>query len=206
MAIIVKPYTFSAGATIVASEHNSNFDTLYSDYNGNITNANIATGASIADTKLAQITTSGKVTLGALSVSGQTKGDLAVYDTAWTRLAASTSGYLLVAAGAAALPVWTDMTKRLTGMLANYTVGTDTINGSYNCADIVQDSTGNFTVSFTTNMNNDDYVPLVVPGSTGETYSIDTLAVGSFQVHFRNATTGAAVNPTTFFVGVFPTS
>ena len=42
MSIVVKPYTFSAGAIIVAAEHNSNFDTLYNDYNGNITNANVS--------------------------------------------------------------------------------------------------------------------------------------------------------------------
>ena len=52
MATLTKPNTFSAGATIFASEHNENFDTLYNDYNGNITNANIATGAAIAQTKV----------------------------------------------------------------------------------------------------------------------------------------------------------
>lgn len=61
MALIVKPFTFTVGAVIVASQHNSDFDTIYSDYNGNITDANIASGAAITDTKLAQITTAGKV-------------------------------------------------------------------------------------------------------------------------------------------------
>ena len=86
MAIIAKPNTFSAGATIIASEHNANFDTIYNDYNGNITNANIASNASITDTKLAQITTAGKVTLGSFTVSGQTKGDVPYYNgTTWGR-------------------------------------------------------------------------------------------------------------------------
>jgi hypothetical protein len=61
MGIISKPNTFSAGATIIASEHNDNFDTVINDYNGNITNTNIAAGAAIVDTKLAQITTAAKV-------------------------------------------------------------------------------------------------------------------------------------------------
>lgn len=52
MGLISKSFTFSAGATIIASEHNDNFDTIYNDYNGNITNANIASNASIANTKL----------------------------------------------------------------------------------------------------------------------------------------------------------
>lgn len=61
MSLIVKPFTFTVGAVIVASQHNSNFDTIYSDYNGNITTANIASSAAIADTQLAQITTAGKL-------------------------------------------------------------------------------------------------------------------------------------------------
>lgn len=52
MAIISKPFTFTAGATIIASEHNSNFDTIYSDYNGGIENVNIDANAAIAASKL----------------------------------------------------------------------------------------------------------------------------------------------------------
>lgn len=83
MAFISIPNTFSAGAVIIASQHNSNFSTISTDYNGNIDNNNIASGAAIAysklnlatsivnadvsasaaivDTKLAQITTASKV-------------------------------------------------------------------------------------------------------------------------------------------------
>lgn len=61
MALITKPNTFSAGETIVASEHNSNFDTVYNEFNGSISNANIDGSAAIVDTKLAQITTPSKV-------------------------------------------------------------------------------------------------------------------------------------------------
>lgn len=89
MALINIPFTFSAGAVIVASQHNSDFSTIYSDYNGNIDNTNIATSAAIAysklnlansivnadinssaaivDTKLAQITTAGKVSGAAIT-------------------------------------------------------------------------------------------------------------------------------------------
>ena len=79
MAIVVKPYTFSAGATIVAAEHNNNFDTLYSDYNGNISTANLAAAAgitsnqlagSIVDSKLSTISTAGKVQGSALTILG----------------------------------------------------------------------------------------------------------------------------------------
>ena len=42
MALVTKTFTFSAGAVIVASEHNTNFDTLYNLVNGNLDNANIS--------------------------------------------------------------------------------------------------------------------------------------------------------------------
>lgn len=52
MATIVKPTTFSASTTAQSAQVNSNFDTIYNDYNGNVTNANIAAGAAIAASKL----------------------------------------------------------------------------------------------------------------------------------------------------------
>lgn len=67
MSNISKPYTYSTGAVIVAAEQNSNLDTIYNDYNGNITNFNISASAAIADSKLAQISTAGKVAGDALT-------------------------------------------------------------------------------------------------------------------------------------------
>lgn len=52
MANITKPYTFSSGQVIIAAQHNSNFDTIYQDHNGNISNVNIVAGAGIAYNKL----------------------------------------------------------------------------------------------------------------------------------------------------------
>jgi len=53
MSLITIQYVFSAGATIVASEHNDNFSTLKNAINGNIDNANIKSSAAIAYSKLA---------------------------------------------------------------------------------------------------------------------------------------------------------
>ena len=53
MALVTKPNTFVDGATIYASEHNDNFDGIYNDYNGNITNANISATANIDESKIA---------------------------------------------------------------------------------------------------------------------------------------------------------
>ena len=52
MSTITKPNTFTAGTTIRAAQVNSNFDTIYNDYNGNITNANIKSDAAIVGSKL----------------------------------------------------------------------------------------------------------------------------------------------------------
>ena len=67
MALVTKSFTFTVGSTIIASEHNSNFDVIINDYNGNITNANISGTAAISDAKLAQITTASKVSGAALT-------------------------------------------------------------------------------------------------------------------------------------------
>jgi len=67
MSLVTIPNTFTVGAVIVASQHNANFSTIYSDYNGNIDNTNISASANITDTKLANITTAGKVDGSALT-------------------------------------------------------------------------------------------------------------------------------------------
>ena len=81
MPLIVKPFTFSAGAIIVASQHNSNTDTVYNLVNGTLDTTNLAANAAIADTQLAQITTAGKVSVASLTGTGQA---LATYITTLT--------------------------------------------------------------------------------------------------------------------------
>ena len=67
MALITKTYTFTAGTTIVAAEHNTNYNTIYNEFNGQIDDANIKSAAGITDGKLAQISTAGKVSGAALT-------------------------------------------------------------------------------------------------------------------------------------------
>ena len=57
MAIIIKPYSFSAGQKILSAQHNSNFDTIYNEFNGSIDNNNISNTASIAGSKLGTLAT-----------------------------------------------------------------------------------------------------------------------------------------------------
>ena len=61
MALITKPNSLTNGQVAQGSDVDSDFNVIYADYNGNITNANIASNAAIADTKLDQITTASKV-------------------------------------------------------------------------------------------------------------------------------------------------
>lgn len=64
---VLKPYTFSAGASIIAAEHNSNFDALYNAVNGNLDTSSLKANANIVDTQLLQISTAGKVSGAALT-------------------------------------------------------------------------------------------------------------------------------------------
>jgi hypothetical protein len=52
MALITDPYTWVDGDPIEASSQNTRFSTLYTAINGNLDNANIASGANIALSKL----------------------------------------------------------------------------------------------------------------------------------------------------------
>lgn len=59
MGIIVKPTTFVDGTIPTASQFNGDYDTIYSEFNGNITNANISASAAIAESKIAFNTSTG---------------------------------------------------------------------------------------------------------------------------------------------------
>lgn len=61
MGLISIPSVFTVGAVIIASQHNANFSTIYSEFNGLISDVNISGSAAISDSKLAQITTANKV-------------------------------------------------------------------------------------------------------------------------------------------------
>ena len=52
MSQVSKQFTFSAGEVITANEHNSNFDDIYDEFNGNISNTNISNSAAISGSKI----------------------------------------------------------------------------------------------------------------------------------------------------------
>ena len=61
MSLIIKPKALTNGTIGDATEVESDLNTIYNDYNGNITNDNISASAGIVDTKLNQISTASKV-------------------------------------------------------------------------------------------------------------------------------------------------
>ena len=83
MGTITKSKTFSAGATIVASEHNTNFDEIISEFNGNIVNVNVHANAAIAASKLNLSTIAQAIEFdGNTTFAGTTIADLGTVTTA----------------------------------------------------------------------------------------------------------------------------
>lgn len=157
MSSISVPNTFSAGAVIVAAEHNSNFSTIYNDYNGGITNVNISGSAAIADTKLASITTAGKVNISALTMSSQAQGDLfyASGASTWARIPAGTSSQVLIGGSTPAFAA----VPTITGAALSAGMVVQTVEGESRAVDTT-----------TTNIPYDDSIPQKTEGE--EEYSV----------------------------------
>lgn len=186
MAIVSKPKTFTAGTVAVSADVNSDYDTLYNDYNGNITNANIAAAAAIADTKLATISSGGKVNISALTATSQAAGDImyASSASAYARLAKGLASQHLAMNGAATAPEWVTPTAAASaaevktgsesakyvapstmtgheGMVKGWIsfngTGTIAIKDSYNVSGIVDDAAALWTVTWATDFADANY-------------------------------------------------
>lgn len=144
MSIVTLPFTFSAGAVIIAAQHNSNFTTIYSDYNGNIQNVNIASNAGIPYSKLtltgsiidADVNSSAAITNSKLNlatvaqdttlngkvlIGSAHQGDI-FYDngTQITRLTPGTAGQVLQTQGASANPQWGSAGRMILCVTTNF--------------------------------------------------------------------------------------
>ena len=100
MSLISKVYTFISGATIVAGQHNKNFDDIYNDYNGNITNANISASAAIDYTKVNGLSNVLKRTL-ILKAFGDTESVITGNGKVYCTIPAEFNGMNLTAVGLA---------------------------------------------------------------------------------------------------------
>lgn len=224
MALINKPYTFSAGATIVAAEHNSNADTIYNDYNGNITNANLSASAAITDSKLAQLTTAGKVSGASLTLLGSIPSGGGVVPIA--NLATGTpDGTLFVrddgtlaspvnAATQAEQETGTSVVKGVTPGRQQYhasaakawcffngaTAGTNAPTAGYNVTSVTRNGTGDYSVNLTTAFSSANYAIVCTGRGTGgsDAYvSIDHANAPTASVIRIKAVLGGAISDIT---------
>ena len=92
MATITRPNSYTSGTTIQSSQVNSDFNTIYNDYNGNITNANVASGAAIAASKLSLATIAQIVAMSGQPINFAQGADIASATT--TNIGAATGNFL----------------------------------------------------------------------------------------------------------------
>lgn len=141
MAIITKPYTFSANTAAVASQVNSDFDTIYAEFNGGITNANISASAAIASSKISgtAATLTGSETLTNKTLTKPTLNASVQGITAYTPSASATATLDLSIAN---VHVITMPAGNITIAISNATIG------QYFSIEIIQDSGGSRTVTW----------------------------------------------------------
>lgn len=181
MGLIVKPSTFSAGGTIVASEHNNNYDTVYNEFNGNIDNANVKAAAAILASK---IDMSSPPAIGGTVVGNASFGNLVATSGNLANITVSNLhvpiGNVTGVNGQFLRVTGTNLTwqsvfvDRGDPAAADYSMSDLTTDGNWNALDLsalisasnakavllrvqVQDDAADSSVSFKTNGNSNDY-------------------------------------------------
>jgi len=76
--------------------------------------------------------------------------------------------------------------------------GTPAYQDSYNFSSVTDNSTGNYTMSFTNSMGNANFAPSGVSGETSgtEMWEISTRATGSFRIDNYKSDTGSSIDST----------
>lgn len=224
MGQVTRQFTYSAGAVIVAANHNTNENTLYNLVNGNLDTTNLSASAGIVDTQLASISTSGKVNISALVAASQATGDLiyASSASAFTRLPVGTSSQVLIggttpsfgnipAAAQSDMETATSTTLAVTPGRAQYHPGTAkawaSFNGSgtpamiasYNFdSSITDNGTGDWTLAITTDFSGSGYCAigsfLEAPGTRKGYVQFQTKAAGTIRVLAIEAASGTLVD------------
>ena len=136
MGIITKPTTFVDGTVPTAAQFNGDFDTIYSEFNGNITNANVSASAAIALSKISGESSSASLTLVKYADKGKTL---------------NTRAYSPSASGTATLDLSDSSRHVITMPAGNITIAlsSPTITQPF-VVEIVQDSGGSRTVTWFT--------------------------------------------------------
>lgn len=102
MSTITLPFVFTNGQQLPAGQLNSDFSTIYTDYNGNITNVNISSTAGISLSKLNLTTTPGQAII--LTVSGTNTWGAGITGDANPRVTMTTDGAIGLGAGTTNAP------------------------------------------------------------------------------------------------------
>lgn len=120
MATITRTHTFSAGAVIVAAQFNTNENTIYNEFNGNIDNDNIKSSAAIVATKLNLATIAQTMAMSSAAINEAKGSDVASATT--TDIGAATGNYIDVTGtttitGLGTVQAGTRRTVKFTGAL-----------------------------------------------------------------------------------------
>ena len=103
--LISKPKTYQPTDAVVNGDLNNNWDTIYNDYNGNITDANIAAAANILWTKISKANSViGDVAN--VNVPSPSDGDVLTYDNASSKWVNRTAGAAVVPSGTIMFGGW----------------------------------------------------------------------------------------------------
>lgn len=142
MATVTKPYTFTPATSAQSAQVNSDFDTIYTEFNGNIDNANIKSAAAIDASKIANTaaTLSANETFTGQKTFTQTKQTLV------TATDASTVTFNLASGQVQTVTLGGNRTLAVSNALV----------GEVFILRLVQDGTGSRTVTWFTNINWED--------------------------------------------------
>jgi hypothetical protein len=203
MGSYTRTYSFADGTTAYGSQCAFEYDALGSSVN-NIVNAQISSGAAIADSKLAQITTPSKVSGAAITLltslpSGA--GEIPVANLNTATQAEQETG--------------TDITTLVTSGTQKYHpgtckgwvnfngTGTIAITQSYNVTSLTDNGVGDYSINWTTSFSAANYAVLVTGkrsaagGGYGAIQSSTSIATGSVRIETwdNNGASTADHNP-----------
>jgi hypothetical protein len=188
MGSYTRTYSFTDGTTAYGSQVAFELDALGSSVN-NITNSQISSGAAIADSKLAQITTGSKVHGSALT-------GLASIDSGAGVIPAANGGFS--AANQTEVEAITINTASLTPLNANWHpgvakgwiafngTGTIAVLASHNVTSIADNGVGLYTITWATDFSSANYavsvIHLTTSGGSGQTNNVEAIAAGTTQI------------------------
>lgn len=160
MGTIAVPNTFTANTTISSSQVNSNFSTVYNEFNGNIAAANLATDAVTTAKIAADAVTAAKIADGAIDATAKLADDVVTdakldYPRFWQEIGRTTLGSAGDTITVSSLPARKYLRILMTGIATGGTLDTSFIFNGDTGANYAAKQDINFTAGAdTTSQNN----------------------------------------------------